>query len=193
MTSPVEGALEEAMAAVFEWLPSQPPQYASARQALDNYRVLLIAAARSGHEEPCNELQGDGTPCIIRHLDEEGDDSAPHLNHTSAAVLLDDYADVDKWAARSGHDGLRDEQGKEIVVMSQETIDKLDDYSMTMPTGVYFGKRWKRQRRNSKGLLPGWMLCSYDFDPGDAKSAITTPRRIMTPEEFAASALSPEA
>ncbi len=45
--------------------------------------------------ELCDEPQGDGTPCIILHR-EHDDPSLPWLNHTSAAVLLDDYAELDR-------------------------------------------------------------------------------------------------
>lgn len=56
------------------------------------------AAWAAGRAElECPESQGDGTPCIIRHID--GPDDVL-LNHTSAAVLLSDYQDLDKFKVR---------------------------------------------------------------------------------------------
>ncbi len=45
--------------------------------------------------ELCDKPQGDHTPCIILHR-EHDDPSLPWLNHTSATVLLDDYAELDR-------------------------------------------------------------------------------------------------
>lgn len=66
-----------------------------ALKALEDARLPVEAAAHAvgRGEAGCAEPQGDGTPCVINH---EGNE----LNHTSASVLLSDYADIDKCETR---------------------------------------------------------------------------------------------
>lgn len=49
----------------------------------------------------------------------------------------------------------------DAVILSQEEFDKLDDYSLSNPTGVYQGKVWKRSTR-----FGNWLLCRYNSDEG---------------------------
>lgn len=41
------------------------------------------------------------------------------------------------------------------VLMNEESIMKLKDYSHSMPTGAYIGKMWKRRCGDD------WLLCWY--------------------------------
>lgn len=55
----------------------------------------------------------------------------------------------------------------ETVELTQQEVDALPEYSITLPTGKTIGKRWKRR------LLAGpragiWVLCEYVPDPDPA-------------------------
>jgi hypothetical protein len=60
--------------------------------------------------------------------------------------------------------------------MSQKAFDNLVEYSLSLPTGVYRGKMWKKRVY----LLTGerWYLCWYG-DHADKKLVSTNYRKIV--------------
>lgn len=51
--------------------------------------------------------------------------------------------------------------------ISKWTFDQLGEYSVTIPTGVFFGKLWKAQLWNGR-----WVVRGYEIDPTDPKMAL---------------------
>jgi len=57
------------------------------------------------------------------------------------------------------------------IVISREDLRKMLEYSCTLPTGTYLGKRWRRDihepKRNAGqlGLEPEWVIGEYIPDP----------------------------
>ena len=62
------------------------------------------------------------------------------------------------------------------AVMDKEYFDALGDYSMSLPTGTYVGKRWKR---DMNGNAPHWRCdtCGAVFT-GWAREGDTCPKRV---------------
>lgn len=46
-----------------------------------------------------------------------------------------------------------------IAWMSQKTMDKLPEYSSTVPTGTYAGKMWRADVNRDPVKTPEWWLC----------------------------------
>lgn len=76
-------------------------------------------------------------------------------------------------------------RGKEIK-LTQVELDKLPEYSCSLPTGTTVGKRWKRDANAyqglSKGTLSAWWIGEYVDHPNPAMVNITWTRvRLMAP------------
>jgi hypothetical protein len=65
------------------------------------------------------------------------------------------------WSQPSRDDILVDDTH---AIMSEATLKKLADYSLTMPTGAYEGKMWKRRKGYRDGIEV-WLLAWYGEDP----------------------------
>lgn len=50
---------------------------------------------------------------------------------------------------------------KDYVLMRQDTLDRLLDYTHSQPTGLYSGKMWKAKSQEGK-----WMLCWCNHSVG---------------------------
>ncbi len=63
----------------------------------------------------------------------------------------------------------------DIAIMDRSTLQRLHDYSASIPTGVYEGKMWRRADGPDK-----WLLCWYgpSEDP-DMVSINTRPIRLI--------------
>ncbi|MCK4794040.1 MAG: hypothetical protein KAV87_60495 [Desulfobacteraceae bacterium] len=59
------------------------------------------------------------------------------------------------------------------AIMTDRTLSRLANYSMSVPTGAYEGKMW---RRNCGGS--NWVLCWFVVDPKDSKYLLTCQRPI---------------
>ena len=64
---------------------------------------------------------------------------------------------------------------KNWAIMSSETLDKLNEYSCSNPSGVYAGKMWKRRCTN------GWQLCW--FGESDVPGEVLIHRRMVIVED----------
>lgn len=73
------------------------------------------------------------------------------------------------WKQPKVSDILLDSQ---VALMSQETLDLLSEYSMSVPTGVYTGKMWKMEMRATWWLR--WMV----IEEGESEGVILS-RRIL--------------
>lgn len=76
-------------------------------------------------------------------------------------------------------------KGKEIK-LTQAELDKLSEYSCSLPTGTTIGKRWKKNTNAYRGLpegtLPAWWIGEYVEDPDPEMIGITWTRvRLMVP------------
>jgi hypothetical protein len=73
---------------------------------------------------------------------------------------------------------MREMDDMETERITRASFEKLPEYSMSVPTGVFFGKVW---RRNNKALIPDadpdWVICEYvrTADPGRARIDIRRP------------------
>ena len=70
------------------------------------------------------------------------------------------------------------------AMMSQETLDKLSDYSLSIPTGAYEGKMWKSHkavRRNGDGWShgDGWLLRWFAPSTVDLEKVRVVTREIL--------------
>ena len=54
----------------------------------------------------------------------------------------------------------------DVAYFDQSQFDDLMEYSTSIPTGVFAGKRWKAARGD------GWVLCEYVYDPGKPGSML---------------------
>jgi hypothetical protein len=63
------------------------------------------------------------------------------------------------------------------AIMSEKDFDQLKDYSMSIPTGVYDGKMWKRLAAR------GWLLCWYG--PSEKENQCSINNRFIIIEEGA--------
>ena len=54
----------------------------------------------------------------------------------------------------------------EKIVISQQELDDLPEYSCSIPTGVVVGKRWKRAK-NYYDRSKGWVVGEYCEDNPD--------------------------
>ncbi len=62
----------------------------------------------------------------------------------------------------------------DIAIMDQSTLQRLHNYSASIPTGVYEGKMW----RCSDG--DGWLLCWYGLSDDPDKCSINRrPIRVL--------------
>lgn len=65
------------------------------------------------------------------------------------------------------------------AVMSRAAFADLGEYSCTIPTGAYVGKRWRRDNNAFvRGAEPEWLLGEYVKDP-DPKVVGIKWRRIL--------------
>ena len=69
------------------------------------------------------------------------------------------------------------------AMMSRATLDKLHDYSCSIPSGVYEGKMWKRASeymRNPPDFEPEfWLLCWYGPSKDPDQCSVNTRRIII--------------
>jgi hypothetical protein len=75
---------------------------------------------------------------------------------------------------RSGSCEVTDTEAR----MNVEYFDQLLEYSASLPTGTFVGKRWKAQRNDRDKNDRVWFLCEYVEDP-DPKLIGIQRRRIM--------------
>lgn len=59
----------------------------------------------------------------------------------------------------------------EVVELTQEEFDALDEYSTTIPTGKRIGKQWKRQLYYGK-YSGQWVRCEYVEDEVDPENYV---------------------
>lgn len=65
----------------------------------------------------------------------------------------------------------------DIAIMDRDTLEGLPEYSMSIPTGTYEGKMWKRMDRK------GWTLCWYkDSDVPGRIDICSRPIRVLKGE-----------
>jgi len=69
----------------------------------------------------------------------------------------------------------------EYALMTNESFNKLAEYSFSMPTGVYVGKMWKCDvnwhRKN--GDEPSYFLCWFGFSEKGEKFCSNNYRKIL--------------
>lgn len=62
----------------------------------------------------------------------------------------------------------------DIAIMDRSALNSLSEYSLSIPSGVYEGKMWKRKSRD------GWQLCWYGpSDKPDEVSINNRPIRLL--------------
>jgi hypothetical protein len=70
-------------------------------------------------------------------------------------------------------------RGKNLVLITREEFYNLPEYSASNPTGVYYGKMWRRHNGiydlefRARGGNPKWMICQYLPHPTNHKLCIT--------------------
>lgn len=72
------------------------------------------------------------------------------------------------------------------ALMSEESFNKLAEYSMSQPSGVYPGKMWRRNQNVFKPNAPKrWVLCWYgaEFEDGGEKYVSNNYRKILLSEQ----------
>lgn len=62
----------------------------------------------------------------------------------------------------------------ESVIMPEEDLAKLKNYSHSRPSGVYAGKMWKRELKDGR-----WLLCWYGYHQ-EPNMCSTNERYIIT-------------
>lgn len=75
----------------------------------------------------------------------------------------------------------------DIAIMDNSALQRLSEYSTSIPTGVYEGKMWKsRQGHGTPGGPTGpWYLCWYDSsDNLDSCSINRRPIRLIRDEDI---------
>lgn len=69
------------------------------------------------------------------------------------------------------------------AAMSQKTFDSLQEYSCSVPSGVYPGKMWKRHDalfdRNSKPENRLWLLCWFSESEYGPELCAINLRRVL--------------
>ncbi len=83
----------------------------------------------------------------------------------------------------------RDEDGFEYIPMHDWALDQLSDYSLSNPSGMVVGKRWKRAMRE-QGADGRWQLSETEWLVVDAlwdgpESVLVTKRHAVSPERYA--------
>lgn len=64
----------------------------------------------------------------------------------------------------------------DVAIMDRKTLEGLNDYSASNPSGAYEGKMWRRQVRDK------WFLCWYGPSDDPAKVSINTRPILLTRE-----------
>ena len=114
--------------------------------------------------------------------------SVPHIERRTAYALVNHpIPEMTDPLGTSWHQPLREDITVDAVsaTMSQATFDALVEYSMSLPSGVYPGKMWKRhdgvydRQFIARGGKPVWMLCWYDFSDRGPEYYVTKCRRII--------------
>lgn len=72
-----------------------------------------------------------------------------------------------------------------LVVIDDETLMGLPEYSLTNPTGAFENKTWRRNT-GYRGGLPGWVVCEYVAHPTNADLLRVSVRTPVPPAALAA-------
>lgn len=65
------------------------------------------------------------------------------------------------------------------AILTQREFDDLGTYDLSLPTGTFVGKRWKR-RVDPRTDAGGWLLCEYaECDPPDPDRVAILYRTIL--------------
>lgn len=88
--------------------------------------------------------------------------------------MVDPARETAKWKASPAWEHVTIDADR--ALMGLGTFRELDDYSCTLPSGVYIAKRWKRcEPWNDSGA---WWMGEYAEDPNDANQALIIWREI---------------
>jgi hypothetical protein len=65
----------------------------------------------------------------------------------------------------------------EVAIMEKETLKKLMEYSMSIPSGAYEGKMWKRKYVNARTNCEEWIL--YWYGPSEKEGMVSINERSI--------------